>query len=47
MQTTAAHSIDHSSKLEQRRYYRIERRYVSQRRPRELIRDLFRAHSGQ
>lgn len=47
MQATATHTIDRNFKSEQRRYYRIERQYASQRQVKELVRDLLRAHSGE
>ena len=31
----------------QRRDYRVERQFSSPRRPKELVRDLLRAHSGE
>ena len=31
---------------EQRRYYRIERQFSTQRHLKEVVRDLMRAHSG-
>lgn len=47
MHTMTAYSTDHSIQQEQRRYYRIERQYSSQRKLEELVRDLLRAHSGE
>lgn len=46
MQATATHVMVHNAKEEQRRYYRIERQFSSQRRIKELVRDLLRAHCG-
>ena len=47
MQTKVTHSVERSSWQEQRRYYRIERQYSSQRPPKELVLDLLRAHSDE
>jgi len=44
MQTTVTHSINHNLKQEQRRYYRVERRFSSRRQLKEFVRDLLRAH---
>lgn len=46
MQSTNAHSHDRQAIQNQRRYYRIERQFSSQRRIKELVRDLLRAHCG-
>lgn len=46
MQTVNAHSNDCQVIQDQRRYYRVERQFSSQRRIKELVRDLFRAHCG-
>lgn len=46
-QTVTAHTVKHNAVQEQRRYYRIERQFSSQRRLKELVRDLLRAHSGE
>ena len=43
---TATHTVGHDSVQEQRRYYRIERQFSSQRRIKDLVRDLLRAHCG-
>ena len=42
---TATHTVDQDSVQEQRRYYRIERQFSSQRRIKDLVRDLLRAHN--
>ena len=47
MQTTVINPVSRVIEPEQRRYYRIERQFSSQRRLRELVRDLLRAHSGE
>lgn len=47
MQTTATDSGDRSSVQEPCQDYRIERRFSSQRRIEELVRDLLRAHCGE
>lgn len=44
MQTANAHSNDRQAIQNQCRYYRIERQFSSQRRIKELVRDLLRAH---
>lgn len=46
MQTTATHIMVHNAKEKQRRYYRIVRQFSSQRRIKELVRDLLCAHCG-
>lgn len=46
MQTANAHSNDCQAVQNQCRYYRIERQFSSQRRIKELVRDLLRAHCG-
>ena len=46
-QTAAARPVKHGDAQGQRRPYRIKRRFSSQRRLRELVRDLLRAHSGE
>ena len=43
---TATHTVDQDSVQEQRRYYRIERQFSSQRRIKDLVRNLLRAHCG-
>ena len=43
---TATHTVDQDSVQEQRGYYRIERQFSSQRRIKDLVRDLLRAHCG-
>lgn len=47
MQTATVYSVDRNSQQKQCRYYRIERQYSSQRKLKELVRDLLRAHSGK
>lgn len=47
MQTIATHTIERDAVQEQRRHYRVERQFFSQRRVRELVRDLLRAHCGE
>ena len=47
MQTTATDSGERSSVQEPCQGYRIERRFSSQRRIEELVRDLLRAHCGE
>lgn len=47
MQTTAIRPASHRVVPEQRQHYRIKRQFSTQRRSRELIRDLLRAHSGK
>lgn len=47
MQNTAVHLIEREAVQEERRYYRVERQFFSQRRIRDLVRDLLRAHSGE
>ena len=47
MQATNTHSNDCQAIQNQRRYYRIERQFSSQRQFKELVRDLLRAHSGE
>lgn len=46
MQTTAAHTVARNSVQEQPRYYRIERQFSTQRRIKDLVRDLLQAHCG-
>lgn len=46
MQTVNTRSDDCQVIQNQRRYYRIERQFSSQRRIKELVRDLLRAHCG-
>ena len=46
-QTAAAQPVKHNATQEQRRPYRIERQFSSQRRLKELVRDLLRAHSSE
>ena len=46
-QTGAARSTERGAVQERRRHYRVERRFSSDRRPRALVRDLLRAHSGR
>ena len=46
-QTAAARPAKRDDARERRRPYRIKRRFSSQRRLRELVRDLLRAHSGE
>ena len=45
-QTAAPRPAKRNDAQEQRRPYRIKRQFSSQRRIRELVRDLLRAHSG-
>ena len=47
MQTANTHLNDRQTIQDQRRYYRIERQFSSQRRVKELVRDLLRAHCGE
>ncbi len=47
MQTTAIRPISRVTVPEQRQCYRIKRRFSTQRRLKELVRDLLRAHSGK
>ena len=47
MRTTAIRPISRGAMPEQRRRYRIERQFSTQRQLRELVRDLLRAHSGE
>ena len=47
MQTTATDSSDRSPAQGSYQGYRIERRFSSQRRIEELVRDLLRAHCGE
>lgn len=47
MQTTATDAIDRSTIQKPCQDYRIERRFSTQRRIEELVRDLLRAHSGK
>ena len=47
MQTTAIRPASRGAMPEPRRRYRIQRQFSTQRRPRELVRDLLRAHSGE
>ena len=47
MQTTAIRPISRKAVPEQRQCYQIKRQFSTQRRPKELIRDLLRAHSGR
>lgn len=47
MQTTAIRPVSRRAMPEQRQRYQIKRQFSTQRRPRELIRDLLRAHSGR
>lgn len=44
MQTVNIHSTGRQSIQEQRRYYRIERQFSTQRKIKELVCDLLRAH---
>ena len=46
MQTAAVPLIHHVPACEQRRSYRVERRFSTARRPDELVRDLLRAHGS-
>ena len=46
-QTAAAGPVKRNDGQEQRRPYRIQRQFSSQRRLKELVRDLLRAHSGE
>lgn len=46
MQTANAHFNDCQAIREQRRDYRIKRQYSSQRKLKDLVRDLLRAHCG-
>jgi hypothetical protein len=47
MQTANTHLNDRQTIQDQRRHYRIERQFSSQRRVKELVRDLLRAHCGE
>lgn len=47
MPTTATHLIEREVVQEQRRYYRVERQFFSQRRTKDFVRDLLRAHCGE
>lgn len=47
MQAATVQPMKQDAAQEQRRYYRIERQFSTQRRLRELVRDLLRAHSGK
>ena len=47
MQATATRPIKYGDPRKQCRDYRVERQFSSQRRPKELVRDLLRAHSGE
>lgn len=47
MQTTAIRPIRRVTVPEQPQRYRVNRRFSAQRRLRELVRDLLRAHSGE
>ena len=47
MHAANVHSSDFQASPEQRRYYRIERQFSSQRRMKELVRDLLCAHCGK
>lgn len=47
MQNTAVHLIERETVQKERRYYRVERQFFSQRRIKDLVRDLLRAHSGE
>ena len=46
-QTAVTRPVKRNDAQEQRRPYRIKRQFSSQRRIRELVRDLLRAHSGE
>lgn len=46
-QTAVTRPVKRNAVQEQRRPYRIKRQFSSQRRIRELVRDLLRAHSGE
>jgi len=46
MQTTAIRPVSRRAMPEQRQPYRIKRQFSTQRRVKELVRDLLRAHSG-
>lgn len=47
MQTTAIRPISSVTVLEKHQRYRVNRRFSTQRRLEELVRDLMRAHSGE
>ena len=47
MQTITIYPISRRAMPEQRQRYRIKRQFSTQRRLRELVRDLLRAHSGK
>lgn len=46
MSNSSLHMIEGGAKQKQRRYYRVERRFSGQRPPKDLVRDLLRAHCG-
>ena len=47
MQPTAIRPAQCGDSPKQRRDYRVERQFSSPRHPKELVRDLLRAHSGE
>lgn len=47
MQITTAYPHDCNCVQKKRRYYRVERQFSSQRRIKDLVRDLLRAHCGE
>ena len=47
MQATEKHLPKRNLAEGQRRYYRVERQFSTERRPEELVRDLLRAHCGE
>lgn len=46
MQPASKRSIDPRTVREPRRCYRVDRQYSSQRKLKDLVRDLFRAHGS-
>ena len=46
-QTVMTRPVKRNDAQEQRRPYQIKRQFSSQRRLKELVRDLLRAHSGE
>ena len=46
-QTAVTRPMKHNDAQGQRRPYQIKRQFSSQRRIKELVRDLLRAHSGE
>lgn len=47
MQTSDKHLPKRGLAGGQRRYYRVERQFSTERRPEEFLRDLLRAHCGE